>query len=638
MPNKNISQYNLDTTVQTGDYLLLWSVVDGITYRVYAQDVAALVVAAPNQNNHFTDILVDRYAFISGVIGGNTGSHIFNSKYGGILAGSRNSLSGSGNAIIAGTRNLITSSASNSTICGGQINEITARDSVIVGGDSNLISQFFSAVLVGNNNYVGGQFGVIAGGDTNNITGGTLNYSFIGNGKNHFSYVPFSFIGNGNSNIIYQSVTNSGFNTILNGENQRINSDYSFIGGGNSNLISGDFSAVCAGSNNVNSGSQNFIGAGQSNTTRGVKSAVVCGSSNKSTGDGSFVGAGTNNLAGEIYSTVVCGSTNTVKTQHSFIGAGESNTIFLSTNGLGDSSIVGGGGNHINADYASILGGSTNKVSGIYGTVLGGLSNVSSGQYTLTFGQKCEAFQNGAVLFGDSTNAVKRSYGQDSFTLNYSGGHWITGGGLNVRRGFNLYPTGDAPISSTPGRSGDFAYKDDFLYIKSGQNDGEWGRVQLSTLNSTPPSVTANISSITYGGTGNSFEVSNSYAAGAVQFVGPGSIGTIPLSLTIPAGAGTYMIDCNFGIYKGSVRDSFYYMLYNTTNSRMVPNASGGYVAIWDANGKSEQLSIKIITGIHSSEQASSKTIQLYAHVSDGSADTTFIISTGAMISYVKLA
>ena len=161
MANRNISQFNLLTDVSTGDYILVYDTSTDTTVKTFINDIQNVT---GSEENWFENIYVRRFAYISGARFGDTGSHIHNSRFGSILGGSRQALSGSGNAIVAGTRNTITSSASNSTICGGQINQITARDAAILGGDSNLISQFFSNVLGGNNNYVGSQFSVICNG------------------------------------------------------------------------------------------------------------------------------------------------------------------------------------------------------------------------------------------------------------------------------------------------------------------------------------------------------------------------------------------------------------------------------------------------------------------------------------------
>ena len=587
---------------------MIWSAANAATYKASLSNISNYTGSL---ENWFTDIYVTRKAYISGLIGGATGSNLISGLLPAILC--------------------------------GQNNRAVRNYSAILNGDGNLTSGI-SSLAAGEDNQVFGSYGTCLGGQLHFIEPeGASNLGGFDNSIIGTLALDSATIG-GNTNIITGNASNS---AIVGGLTNRIQVAQAVILGGTSNKILGDGtnSSIAGGTSNVISGQIGFIGGGNAHNITSRYGAIAGGGSNQVTGDYGFIGGGLTNKANETHTAVVGGANNSALTQYSSIGGGEVNTIFLSSAGLGHSVIGGGNTNSLNADYAVIIGGDTNKLTGKYGVVLGGRNNVSSGESSVTMGRQCEAFQNGAVMFGDSTNAVKRSYGQDSFTLNYSGAVWITGGGLNARRGFNLYPTGDNPTTSTPGRSGDWAYKDNYLYVYTGDpadSNRSWGRVALSTLDGSPPSVVSNDHQITYGGTGWNAQLPNNYfevsaTGGGVRFAGPGNITATNLAVTIPAGQGTYVIDCIFGIQRGSVTTDYYYMLYNTTDSRVVPNTSGAF-KISNTIDQYHQQSIKIITGIHSSETATSKNIQLYMHILNEGADQgPFVQSTGTMISYIKL-
>ena len=478
-------------------------------------------------------------------------------------------------------------------------------------------------------NLLSGKYPGILAGQTNRSVGN--NTSVVGGASNLASGVDSSACGNGCQVLSARSVVFGGINNTSAGPG-----DSAILAGDTNKILYADGSVIIGGITNVITGltSYSTIIGGQSNRLMALRSTVVGGQFNKVSGNDASVVGGNTNLAQGNSSSVIGGDSN--------VSSGIRSTV------------IGGQFNRSMGTSSAVLGGDTNFAIGNSSTVLGGDSNVASGAYTYTLGNRSEAFPNGATMFGDSTAVTKRAYGQDSFTINYSGGTWITGGGLNARRGFNVYPTGDAPTSSTPGTSGDYAYKDNYLYIYTGvptDTNRNWGRVALSTLDGSPPSIVSNDHQITYAGTGYNSAVANNYfrtaldagtiTGGRVIFAGPGGIGPTNLAITLPAGNGTYVIDCIMGIRKGSYSTALNYMLYNTTNSRMVPNASGAMLLA--TNGTDDQYSIKIVTGIHSSEQATSKTIQLYCHRTPnedmgGSADDGLsILSTGTMISYIKL-
>ena len=580
------------TDVSTGDFLYLWDTSAGLSYKVYVNDIIGL--DATNNDEWFNNIYVRRYARMSGIIGGATGSNLISGLVPGILAGQTNRAVRDYSSILNGVANL---TSGTSSLAAGENNEVFGYLASAIGGQLHFLEPEAASII-------GGQAGAIYGTQaTQSLIGGGTSNIITGN-------APKSIILGGNANRL----TSAASATIAGGENNKITGNYSFIGGG---------------IRNVSTGIHSVIGGGIDNVIYSEKGVIGGGASNLVTGQHSFIGGGDTNTADGSMCVVVGGGDNISQGIYTFVGGGNSNRIWTDRT-LGSASIVGGENNQIIGSYGAILGGDINKVSGVNGIVLGGSANVSSGRYSVTMGLKCEAFQAGAAMFGDSTDVVKRSYGQDSFTLNYSGGAWITGGGLNARRGFNLYPTGVTPTSSIGGRSGDFAYKDDYLYVFTGDNadlsNKNWGRVQLSTLNNTPPSLVSNDSSIVHGSSDN-YILTNVFDAVVFGVNSP--------ILSIPAGNNTFEIECVFGAYKGSSAANFlYYYLYNTSDGIKIPNTSGSRSLTAEYNQPTTQFISKTIMVTN---YESAKNIQLYA-MSNVDGDDARIVSTGSWISYVKLA
>lgn len=566
----------------------MWDTSAALTYKVAVNDVIRLDSAAIT-DEWFNNIYVRNFGRISGIVGGSTGTNLISGNWAGILAGTSNTCSGASSSIAGGQSNWVV--VNNSFIGGGDTNQIlnTATYGVIGGGLSNSIIGNTSAILGGDSNKVTGNYSVACAGFANKVSG-----------------------------------------------------DYSFGGGGLRNVSSGIYSAIVAGSDNVSYTERTFIGAGNANRVSGNSSAIIAGTSNTVNGNVSVIAGGQSNLVTPTNAFIGAGDTNQIRLagSYGFIGAGLNNTIIGNT-----STIVGGDTNRATGDYTSIGGGLNNNTSGHYSTVPGGTKNSARRDFSFAAGRNSVADHDGSWVVSDARGIDKYSAGQNTFTADFSGGAWITGGGLNARRGFNLYPTGDAPTTSTPGRSGDFAVKDNYLYVYTGDpNDSNrsWGRVALSTLDGSPPSIVSNDHQITYGGTGFNVSPNDNYfqisaTGGGVRFAGPGNIGPTNLSVTIPAGQGTYVIDCVMGVRKGSYSTTLNYMLYNTTDSRMVPNSSG--MLLLPVASTDNHYVIKTITGIHSSEQATSKVVQLYCHryPADSEDANLFILSTGTMISYIKL-
>jgi hypothetical protein len=119
-----------------------------------------------------------------------------------------------------------------------------------------------------------------------------------------------------------------------------------------------------------------------------------------------------------------------------------------------DGATIGGGGlltlngdlrNKISQNLGTIGGGADNKVNGVAGTVGGGWSNTAGGQYsTVPGGKDCKATadysfaagyqakaqHNGSFVWGDATDQIVASTGENQFKIRASNGV-IVGGGVD---------------------------------------------------------------------------------------------------------------------------------------------------------------------------------------------------------------
>lgn len=413
-----------------------------------------------------------------------------------------------------------------------------------------------------------------------------------------------------------------------------VSGDYSSVAGGERCRLSGTNSFIGGGLRNVSSGIFSTMGAGANNTVASEYGVEMGGSGNVVSGAFGFIGGGKNNRITGIDSVIGGGDTNINDGRQSVLVGGSGNRIFFDTLNQGGAVIAGGKNNQTNSAYSSILGGSGNKVSGDVGGVIGGSNCVSSGTYSFTMGQRCEAFPNGAVMFGDSTSVTKRAYGENSFTANYSGGCWITGGGLNARRGFNLFPTGTTPTSSIGGRSGDFTYQDDYLYIFTGDNadlsNKNWGRVKLSSL--TPAaggnSIVSNKSSSIIPG-GSPYVCTTSFA-NVTHVADPWNPVGQDASLVVPAGNFTYLFDCQFGVERGTAPSNVHYRLWNATDNVLIANTSGNRQI--DTAAQALQTNISTLVTLN---YAANKTINLQAFDDGAASNNAEIVPTGGYLRWM---
>ena len=184
--------------------------------------------------------------------------------------------------------------------------------------------------------------------------------------------------------------------------------------------------------NTVTAGAQGAtIGGGGFNlNTNSVTDnrGTVAGGSNNRAGDGAgttadrsyaTVGGGNGNTASGSASTVAGGEFNTASGAQATICGGSGNTASAT-----NAAVVGGGvGNTASGTSSSVVGGgSGNTASGDYSSVAGGSANTASAAYSFAAGRRAKANHQGALVWGDSTDADIASSAINQFIARASGG------------------------------------------------------------------------------------------------------------------------------------------------------------------------------------------------------------------------
>jgi hypothetical protein len=164
-------------------------------------------------------------------------------------------------------------------------------------------------------------------------------------------------------------------------------------------------------------------GAGTPNVIGGYGGNVI-----SSTVSGGVIGGGGSgpywNRVQADYATVGGGDSNTASGLFATVGGGSGNTA---SNWW--ATVGGGAGNTASGDSATVGGGTGNTASGFAATVPGGSANTASGNLSLAAGLLAQAIHKGAFVWGDSTEAVVSSTGDNQFVIRASGGVRIFGSG-----------------------------------------------------------------------------------------------------------------------------------------------------------------------------------------------------------------
>jgi hypothetical protein len=356
------------------------------------------------------------------IIGGGSYHEILDSDASGIFSGYCNRIlyvGGSG-FIGSGRMNLI---------CGTPGPISPTRYGVIVGGIQNSLSGSYDFIGNGSCNTSSSNFGFIGGGFGNVLSG---SYTFIGGGKSNTSSACYSFTGSGFYN------TNQGNFGVISGGQSNTISSYGYsavIGGGATNTASSTGSVVVGGAINTSSAPYAFVGNGRCNTSSGSYTFTGSGSYNITSENYAFIGGGKCNTASGRYSNIVGGFGNSLIgccTRFSTISGGYANNInnTIAFGSLG-SVVVGGVGNNTtggtwsgcffsvyptpitNVGKMSFIGGGLlNSVSGNYSAILGGVGNVNSCACSFIVGacitadRTCATFVNNLSIMNVPTSSA----------------------------------------------------------------------------------------------------------------------------------------------------------------------------------------------------------------------------------------
>jgi hypothetical protein len=219
------------------------------------------------------------------------------SRFGGLVVGLRNEISGDFASVSGGVNN--TASGFFAAASGGLFNTASGESSVVSGGEANTASGFLSVVSGGSSNAASGANSVVIGGNVNTASGEGAVVS--GGSGNMANGVFFATVSGGASNRA------SGDSAVVSGgvENTASGS-FTSVSGGVQNTASGELGAsVSGGSQNTASGFVTVVSGGRENTASGGDpeigtsgAAVVSGGfQNTASGDSAVVSGGRNRTA-----------------------------------------------------------------------------------------------------------------------------------------------------------------------------------------------------------------------------------------------------------------------------------------------------------------------------------------------------
>ena len=249
----------------------------------------------------------------------------------------------------------------------------------------------FVGVSFGDSLTVGlGLFSVIGGGQSSVIPSDSYHAS-IGGGLINEIYNNHSVIVGGRSNTI-----NDAFSSIGGGQTHSLSGEYSVIGGGQSNGIAADYAVVLAGDDSIVTGDYS-VSAGEDNRVGGLAASILGGENNNTQGN---------------YSTIVGGQDIRMTSINiKNVKGGQDDFGFLADHsvphGEGFSSIVGGKGHRMAANYSSILGGLSHALSGVGNMVAGGSDHQVSGVFNMVLsGQSHHVTGRGNVVGGGTQHRL----------------------------------------------------------------------------------------------------------------------------------------------------------------------------------------------------------------------------------------
>ncbi len=215
------------------------------------------------------------------------------SRFGGIVAGSNNTITGDWSSVSGGFKGIArgnhavvggglnnTASGAFSKVGGGGDNWAFGSQASISGGGDNFASGFNASICGGRGGIASGDYAAVSAGRNNSVTG---NYAGISGGARNVADGSYSSISGGGD-----------YGTPANGH--RAEGSYSSICGGRANRAYGDWSVVVGG--NTNTAGNTALGAGDADNRHSV---VVGGQFNETHGQYSVVSGGQSRIATGIH-------------------------------------------------------------------------------------------------------------------------------------------------------------------------------------------------------------------------------------------------------------------------------------------------------------------------------------------------
>jgi quinolinate synthase len=140
-----------------------------------------------------------------------------------------------------------------------------------------------------------------------------------------------------------------------------------------------------------------------------------------------LLGGSFNTITGDINSAIVGGKSNQIlhggnnANQSNFIGGGENNVADGDTGGGGGkAAIIGGLGNHVNANTGganAVIAGNGNLASGNSAVVVGGTNNIAAGNNAVAAGQQAHANHQGSFVWADNSGGVYATTADNQFKV-----------------------------------------------------------------------------------------------------------------------------------------------------------------------------------------------------------------------------
>jgi len=437
------------------------------------------------------------------------------SSYGGLVVGSRNTISGAYASVSGGFKN--TAAGSNSSVSGGTENTASGTYASVSAGEKNTASNFASSVSGGSSNLASYSYTSVSGGWYNsasydhatvsgglyntasgrcaNVSGGRYNIAsgygaFVGGGggteeaEGNTAFADYSAILGGTKNLAgdpalanhasgenasisggYGNTASGSSSSVVGGRENTATHTYASATGGMQNVASGEYSNVNGGVYNVASSRYASVSGGMSNTASGLYASVGGGGNNTASGTAAFIGGGggasgaDGNTAFANYSAILGGLENR---------AGDAD---LTNHSIGENATVtGGSGNGASGDYASVSGGEDNNATGIGSSVGGGWYNTAGSTYaSVSGGGSNEASGARSSISGGYNNTASGLYGSVSGGRNNTAAgefSFVGGGGSSTAtEGNTAFANYSAILGGMKNLTGDAALSDHTLGI-----------------------------------------------------------------------------------------------------------------------------------------------------------------------------